>query len=192
MIGKMSWKQGLVCVVLPFFVSCAKPPTQEMSDAEAAVTAAVQAGAEQYAKTELAAANDALADARAKLESKDYKGAKAAALETKAKADVAQSAVEPNKAAVMTTVQERMNGLKPEIDAVQSAASKLKGRGVEPIKAEAAALTDLWAGVQTAFDGGDYNGALQKLDELQPQLTAARTSVDAAAKARLPGQAKKK
>jgi hypothetical protein len=179
-MAKKSWKLSMVLGSLLLAMACAKPPTQEMSDAENAVNGAIQAGAEQYATTELGAAQESLADAKAKMESKDYKGAKMASMDAKTKADAAQAAVEPNKKAMMASVQERMTALKPLITAAQGDASKVKGKAAETVKAAAAELSSLWTGIQSDSDAGNFAAAKTKLDTAQAKLDALKAAVAAA------------
>jgi PBP1b-binding outer membrane lipoprotein LpoB len=50
---KLSRLFVLLVVVMFMFVGCAKEPTQEISDAKAALEAAVQEGAKTYMPTEI-------------------------------------------------------------------------------------------------------------------------------------------
>ncbi len=163
-------------------VGCAKPPTQEMADADAALTAATEGGAAEYASDQLSMAQEIMADAMAKLESKDYKGAKTAAVEAKAKAEAALAAVEPNKQAMKAQVEEHMATLKPAVDALHADAMKLKGK--EDIKTEVGVLVEQWETIQADLDGGDYLAAMQGLDEAQVKHDELREMVDAAAPAK--------
>ncbi len=174
------FKFGIIMGSIVIMGACAKPPTQEMADAESAIAAAAQAGADEFAADELSMAQETLADAKAKMESKDYKGAKAAALEVKAKADAAVLSVESNKAAAKTEAEQRMTALLAEIADIQPKAMAVKGAAGAPIKSEAAAIKDAWAGVQSDYDTGHYNKAIDKMDELQTRLDELKTAIDAA------------
>jgi hypothetical protein len=74
--------------------SCARPPTQEMAEAERAIRAAVEAGAADFAPAEFTAAENRWADAKALLESQDFTRAQIAALEAKMKAEEARQATD--------------------------------------------------------------------------------------------------
>jgi hypothetical protein len=176
--SRLSW----LAVVL-FAAACAKPPTQEMSEADSAVNAAVQAGAELYASEELALAQEVLADAKAKLESKDFKGAKMSALEAKAKAEAAEAAVEPNKQAAMASARERMDALKPQLETAGAAAQKVKGRDAAAAKSLAADLAARWTAIESEFGGGNYNTAVTLLDEAESKLVELNQTLEAAASA---------
>ncbi|MBI4396267.1 MAG: DUF4398 domain-containing protein [Elusimicrobia bacterium] len=171
---------GLTLGSLVFTMACAKPPTQELTEAENSINTAIQAGAEEYAGDELKAAQDTLADANAKVESKDFKGAKVSALEAKAQADAATSLIETNKQAAKTQAEEQANVMKPELEAVQAAAAKVKGKAADQVKADAAALNDQWAAAQSDLEGGQYKAALEKLADAQAKLDALKASIESA------------
>jgi hypothetical protein len=174
------WKVHTLLGALILTAACAKPPTQEMADAESALNAATQAGAEQYAAAELTAAQETLADARAKMESQDYKGAKLASLDAKVKAEAALAAVEPNKQAAMAGAQERMDALKPQVEAAVADAGKVKGKTAQALKDEAAALSSLWAAVDGDFAAGNYAAVNARLDEAQAKLDQLKAAVEQA------------
>jgi hypothetical protein len=155
---------------LALLAACAQPPTQDMKDAELSIDKAIQAGAEEYASDDLSAAQESFADAKAKMESKDYKGAKQAAQETKSFAEEALKAVDPNKKAAQSEAQGRMAILKQQLDAFQAKASKARGKDAADVKAKATSLGELWTGVQLDFDKGLYVSALDKMDDLQDQM----------------------
>lgn len=174
------WKLGIVLGSIVVLGACAKPPVKEMADAENAISAAAQAGADEFAADELSMAQETLADAKAKMESKDFKGAKAAALDVKAKAEAAALSVESNKAAAKTEAEQRMTALKADIADIQPKAMSIKGGTGTQIKSDAAAIKDAWAGVQSDYDGGHYNRAIDKMDEIQAKLDELKTAIDAA------------
>jgi len=79
--------RGTLLAALLCFVGCqTAPPVQEMSDARQAITAAKEAGAEEYASEALAAAVGFLESAEESISSKSYARARRDALEAKARA----------------------------------------------------------------------------------------------------------
>lgn len=183
--------EGLALGGLLFAAGCAKPPIQEMADAENAVNAAIQAGAEEYSPDDLTAAQDALADANAKVESKDYKGAKAAAMDAKVRAETAAATVEANRQSAKTEAEQRMTAVKPEIEALQAAATKLKGPDAEKIRADAAALKDQWDAIQKDYDSGHYRTAIDDIADTQARLDEVKAELETA-KAQAPAPGRKK
>ncbi|UCD85758.1 MAG: DUF4398 domain-containing protein [Deltaproteobacteria bacterium] len=70
---------------------CTKPPTQEIADAEAAIAAARDAGAEEHAPDELSSAEELLAQAKSEAEDEaTYREARNHAFQSKEKADLAR------------------------------------------------------------------------------------------------------
>ena len=88
MIHALAVFVGMTVLGLSF--GCAKPPTKEMADAEAAVTAAKLAEADVYVPKEYQSAEEMLAQAKAEVEQKEYKVAKESAIQTIALAEKAK------------------------------------------------------------------------------------------------------
>ena len=82
---KISTRYGVLTLVavmmLVAFVGCAKPPTEEMSDARMAFQAVTDAEAQTYASDKYMSAEEALNEATALMEKKKYKEAREKALE---------------------------------------------------------------------------------------------------------------
>jgi hypothetical protein len=78
--------RGVAIVTLLFAAGCESMPVQEMSDARQAITAAKEAGAEEYAAEELLAAEESLQSAEKYLNSRNYGVARREALEAKSQA----------------------------------------------------------------------------------------------------------
>ncbi|HOW28405.1 MAG TPA: DUF4398 domain-containing protein [Elusimicrobiota bacterium] len=167
--AKKSGVTGLAFLGLAVFmaVGCAKPPTKEMTEAESSVQAAQASGAEEYANMEFRTAQDVLADAKAKMESKDYQGAKMAALDAKVKGDQAKSSADANKATVKTQAETLVTDLKAVVEGIKAAAAKAKGKNGAKAKAEAATLDTNFAAAQQAVEAGQYSSAVTQLQGVQ-------------------------
>ncbi len=83
---------GIFAVIAGLAISsgCAKPPTKEMADAEAAVSAAKAAEADVYVPSEYKSAEDMLNQAKDEVRQKEYKIARDSAIKTKGLADSAK------------------------------------------------------------------------------------------------------
>ncbi len=95
--GKESGKfrrAGIGCAVLSaaLLVGCAGAPVQEMSDARQAIKAAAEAGIDSESQAELDQAMELLSHAEIKLQERDYRSARRAAVEAQRLAVVALSA----------------------------------------------------------------------------------------------------
>jgi hypothetical protein len=166
-------------------MGCAKPPTQEISDTQGAVSAAVQSGAEEYAADELKAAQDALGTANAKVEEKDYAAAKQAALDAKSKAEAATAAVETNKAAAKTQAEAELAKLKDDVKSLNGKIAKVKGKAataLKGVKADAASLDARVADVEKDLSGEKFKSALGKIGDIRKKVDELNTGVDSVAK----------
>jgi len=180
-LRKWAGKAGGLAGLILMAAACAKPPTQEISQAENAVNAAIQSGAEEYAAGQLQLAQEALNDANAKVESKDYKGAKTAAMDAKAKAEQASAQIEANKQAAKTEASGKIEPLKTRVEAVKAALAKLSGPAVDAMKAPVEALGQAWDSLQADYNGERYSSALQKMADMETQLAEMEGKVAQAA-----------
>jgi len=174
---------GAALAALALMLACAKPPTQEMAAADNAIKAAIQAGAKDYAPDDTATAETALGEAQSKVAGKDYKGAKAAALDAKAKAEAAGAAAAANMQAAQAQVQQGMEALKPQLEFLVAEAAGLKIKGADQAKADAGSLSEQWQAIVADFSGGQFLAVSQKLVEFQTRIDALRTSIEEAKKA---------
>jgi hypothetical protein len=171
---------GLVIGLFLSVLGCAKPPTQEITGAENAINTAVQSGAADYAAVELKAAQDALSDANAKVETKDFAAAKVAALDAKAKADAAAAAVEMNRAAAKTASEEALAGAKKAYEEAAADVAKLKGAAAAKAKELAGAVDATLKSAQADWEGGSYMKVSQTVEGLNESIASLKTAVDEA------------
>jgi hypothetical protein len=152
------------------FTSCAKQPTQAMNDAKAAIDAALQEGADVYAKDELKKLNDDYTAAMDEINAQSKKFFKKfghakellATLITDAasvKALIPARKEEAKNAAI--AAQEEAKKAVDEAKALLEKAPKGKGTkaDIEAMKADLTGLETSLAGIQTTIDGADYFGA---------------------------------
>jgi Domain of unknown function (DUF4398) len=90
--------RGAWLVIVVSAIACAAPPHKEIDQAQGAIDAARAAGAERYAATELAAANQALKQANDAVTSRDYRLALNYALESREEAQNAARAAADSRA----------------------------------------------------------------------------------------------
>lgn len=163
----------IVVGLLFLFSGCAKPPEAEQKAAQAAMEAAVAAGADKYAVAELGEANKLKETADAQVKDKKYKEAKQAYIDAKAAFEKAAGAVEAGKAAAAAAAVAEANTALTAAEeawkAVEADAAKLGKK----LKAKKAALTaDAKAfgeNLKAAKDmaATDAAGAKAKADELK-------------------------
>jgi len=137
------------------------PPDKEMQQAQTAIDAARTAGADEYAREEFAAAQDALKRARDAVDQHDYRLALNYALDSRERADAAAKEAVDRKAAARAEAERALTGASA---ALSDARSKLKAaenaRAPQRILADARRkIADGEQAVQkarAAFGQGDY------------------------------------
>jgi hypothetical protein len=161
---------------------CAKPPTQEMTDARAAVDNAVRIGADDYAADVLKTAQDALMEATTRLEEKSYKAARQGAIIAKTKAEEAVAAVAEGKKQVKEEAAPRLKALKDDVEALLAKVSKSKTKASESIRKEIASLKGEVGAAQGDMDAERYKAALEKAGSLEEKLKDLKTKAEEALK----------
>jgi len=159
---------------------CAKPPTQELEAAKAAIQAARNAEAQVYAPDELKDAENALSDAEAKVQAKKYNEARTLALKAKELADRAREAAAKNKEKTRTDAEATLNAAADALSEVQKALEAaegtfsrvkkvLPGKEAKAFQGEVDSLKSLVEGIygdleagRSAFNQGAYKDALDK------------------------------
>jgi membrane protein involved in colicin uptake len=98
----------IVCAVV-LFAACSEPPKKEIDQAQQAIDNARQAGAEQYAPEEFAAATSALQQAREAVDQRDYRLSLSRAVDASDRAQEAARAAAENKAKARSQAEAAIN-----------------------------------------------------------------------------------
>jgi hypothetical protein len=166
--------------------ACGDPPDKEMQQAQGAIDAARAAGADQYAREEFAAAEDALKRSHDAVTQRDYRQALNTALDARERAqEAAKESV--NKKAIAradaTTAIAEADAALHESRARLTAAESARA----PARALAAGRKAIDAGetavqkARTAFTSGDYLGAIETAHAIPPQLAPVAHDLEVAA-----------
>jgi hypothetical protein len=166
--------------------ACADPPDKEMQQAQGAIDVARAAGADQYARDEFVAAEDALKRAREAVDQRDYRQALNNALDARERAQTAAKETVNKKATA------RVDAEKAIADATAALAEsrgKLKaaeaGHGaVKSVAAANRSVGEYARRVQearTAFDRGDYLAAIDQARGAAADLRAMSRDLETAA-----------
>jgi hypothetical protein len=164
--------------------ACGDPPEKEMQQAQGAIDAARAAGADQYARAEFTAAEDALKRARDAVDQRDYRQALDAALDARERAQTAAKEAVNGKA---TARVEAEKALAAATAALNDARSRLKtaesGRAsARAVVTARRAIADDEMAVQearTAFGKGDYVASIDKAKAAAARLHASTRDLDA-------------
>jgi hypothetical protein len=160
-----------------------EPPDKEIQQAQGAIDAARAAGAEQYAKEEFTAAEDALKHANEAVAVRDYRLALNHALDARERARNAAKETADRKASARV---EADRALRAATDALDQAKARLKAADAARAPArtlgQAKAVVEHGeASVQEAramLDKGDYKGAVEVLVPATSQLRAAARGLE--------------
>src|SRR5947208_1429535 len=92
-------------------IACGAPPEREIQQAQVAIDAARAAGAEQYARTEFTAAQDALKQAHEAVDQRDYQSALNHALDSRERAQNAAKEAADRKATARGDAERALSDL---------------------------------------------------------------------------------
>ncbi len=159
------WMAGLVIAFL--LSSCAKPPTQEMDAAKAAVEACRTEQADLYAADEFKKLSDDLQAAVDQVTAKKYKEAKQALIKIKADAEALKATIPAKKEAAKNEALALQAEVRKALDDAKALLEKApKGKGtkadIEAFTADLKGLEDSFPEIQAAIDKGDFLGAKSK------------------------------
>jgi len=103
-----------VALALVSFMACSKPPEAEKEAAKKAMDAAIAAGADQYAPTDLEPAKKLWDTAETQMKEKKYKEAKQSYIDAKAAFEKAAAAVEKGKKVAVDQANAAMKAFEEE------------------------------------------------------------------------------
>jgi len=168
--------------------ACGDPPDKEMQQAQGAIDAARAAGADQYARDEFAAAEDALKRSHEAVGQRDYRQALNTALDARERAQEAAKETVNKKAIARADATQAI----ADADAALHD-SRAKLRTAETARAPARILAAARKAIdngeiavqeaRTAFDKGDYLKSIETGRAIAPALRAAMRDLDGAAAA---------
>lgn len=161
--------------------ACAEPPTKELSLAEGGIEAARAAGAGEFARDELAAAEATLARAHADVTSGDYRAALGHALDANMKAQAAAKAAADGRVQARLAADETLDRFATLIDRVEAALAADEAKRVPAstrrrVDAQVKAALGVLATTRTAVDRGEL-ATLEAIGAQTATLDAALISL---------------
>ncbi|MFA6957199.1 MAG: hypothetical protein WC538_15120 [Thermoanaerobaculia bacterium] len=156
---------------------CSKAPAEAALKVADEAVAKVKPEAEKFVPEQFNALTASVADARAKFDAKDYKGALAAAQEIPAKADETMKAAAAKKDELMKqwadlqgSLPTMVQGLTEKITGLAAMKKLPKGVDatmVETAKTSLADVTSGWTAASAAYTEGDITGAIAKAGDVK-------------------------
>jgi len=185
MLGARRWLLSVAIAAAIGNAACGDPPDKEMQQAQGAIDAARAAGADQYAREEFTAAEDALKRAHDAVDQRDYRQALNDALDARERAQNAAKETVNKKA---TARADADKAIADAAVALADAHAKIKSAeaGRAAPKATAAATRVVGQDetrlqdARSAFDRGDYLAAIEKAQSAAAELRAAVHDLEAA------------
>jgi hypothetical protein len=182
-----AWRRLLLSftVVTAFMgAACEDPPNKEMQQARTAIEAARAGGADQYAKDEFTAAEDALTHATDAVAQRDYRLALNNALDALERAQNAKKEAADRKASAQTAAGQALAESATVLNDLRVQVKAAEGHAPPRTLASARrAIADGETAVQearTAFAAGDYLRAADAAHALTAHLRASAHDLDAA------------
>jgi len=171
--------------------ACAKEPTQEMTDAKAAIDAAVAEGGEKYAKDEVKALNDQITAAQDEIKAqegkffKKYDKAKEILAKVKTDAEALKTQLPAKKEKAKTDATAAVDAAKTAVAEAKALLSKApRGKGtkadIEALKADVAGLEDSLKEVDTLMTNEEYFGAIEKAESIKTKAGEVSTQINEA------------
>jgi len=179
----------LLVLLAVFTAACGgDPPEKEMQQAQAAIDAAVAAGAETYATEELAAAEAALTHAVAAVGARDYRLALNHALDSRQRAQNASKLAGEGMAAARAEANRTISRAAKGVEAMRTRLKspdvpRLPARIVAAVRVSVADADKQVQEARTAFDRGDFKGAQAAGNAANAELSAATSNLEGAAAA---------
>ena len=172
-----------VAIVASSIVACGgNPPDKELQQAEAAVDAARATSADRYAKEDFTASTDALKNAHAAVDARDYRLALNYALEAKDRADTAARDAADRKATARSNADRALHNAALWLVDIRAKLRTAQGhqpaRVVNPAKKVAADSERVVQEARAAFEREDYPKVLEMLAAPMARLRESIRSLD--------------
>ena len=167
--------KGILMIAIFALGACAKPPTQEITQAEQAIQDATQKEAGLYAQDLLQKAQDSLKKAKDLVTQKKYDEAKKAAEEAANFAKQASSAAEQNKAKLKADVEQMGPEIQKALDELKALVAK---SGKRLARNEANQINEMIKKWETDLAGMKDVIQGQKFQEAADQLKKMKEAID--------------
>jgi uncharacterized protein DUF4398 len=176
---------SLIVLAAVITAACGDPPDKEMQQAQGAIDAARAAGADQYARDEFTAAEEALKRSREAVDQRDYRQALNSALDARERAQTAAKEAVNGKATARVESEKAL-----AVAAVALADAKAHLKTAEAGHAAARALTGARKTIaseesavqeaRTAFEKGDYRVSADKAAAATARLRTSTRDLETA------------
>lgn len=182
---------AIVFTVAILGAGCAKQPTEELEGAKASVVAAMQEGAEKYAKDDLKSLNDSLAMAMEEIQTqekktfKNYDKAKEMLASVKSQAEALKVELPERKARMKNDAMAAEAAARTAVDEAKGLLAQApKGKGtmadIEALKSDVDGLESSLGEVQGLIQSEDYLAASDKANAIQGKASEVSAEISRA------------
>jgi hypothetical protein len=173
----------LFLLVAATSLACGNPPDKEMQQAQGALDAARFLGAEQYAREEFTAAQDALKHANEAVALRDYRLALNHALDSRERAQMAAKMAADGKAAARVNADRAISRTATTLDTLRARisaaeASRTPPRGLAKARRVVADAQRKVQEARTVYEQGDYLTATSTAQAITEPILAATKELD--------------
>ena len=185
MIRRSVWIWIALLVWMGFMVGCAKPPTEEIEAAQAAVERARTAEADKYVPAEFSALEDSLNAALTAVEQKKYDRARASAVNVVDMAERVVTRAIQEKARIKKETEDLIAQAQAAIDSVRSVlgvAPVAKGTkaDIEQFRADLSALQASLSQARAAISREQFSEAKATAQTIQARANSLKAEIQAA------------
>jgi hypothetical protein len=179
----------LLLITLLLVPACgADPPEKELQQAQSAIDAARTAGANDYAHGELAAAEQALKNAREAVDDRDYRLALTSALDSRARAENASTQAADQKAAAHTAAEKLLGATSTALARAHgrlktASAARPAPRNLSAIRRTLETADRDVQEARTTFAASDYPATIKTLKDVNARLTDVERDLEASSPA---------
>ena len=171
---------------------CARPPTNAVDAAKAALEAARDADAAEYAPESLEAAEDALGNLEAEIVTqsekfvlfRSFSRVEQLAAATQAAADKAARDVAAGKEGARVAATEIMGGVRASLEEVEDLLARSSGKGtrveINTTKADVAVVKSVFDDFEAAMAAGEYRDARARAEAARETLDRVKTRLQGA------------
>jgi hypothetical protein len=164
-------------------LACGHPPDKEMQQAQGALDAARFLGAEQYAREEFTAAQDALKHANEAVALRDYRLALNHALDSRERAQMAAKMAADGKAVARVNADRAISRAAATLDTLRARisaaeASRTPPRGLAKARRVVADAHSKVQEARTVYEQGDYLTATSTAQAITELILAATKELD--------------
>jgi len=171
------------CILIGMVAGCAKPPTQEIINAEKTLDKARAQDADFYAPDVFAQAEASLKEAKDLVAAKKYDEARKSAAEAQQLAEKAAALVGPNMEKKKAEAEEMVQAIEKDMEELKGLAARAVKKKISFDREELQGMIGKWEidliGLEDKIQSGQVRLAFNELKDLKDQVSAQKENIKA-------------